>query len=152
MRSVAEALQSVAVALWVGGLWAVGFVAAPVIFARVPDRVLAGLVAGRLFSYIAFIGMACALYLLVYRIARAGAGCLKQGFFWVALAMLGLAVAGEFGLQPVLESLRTEALPRQVLESVVRDRFAAWHGVASGLYVIESLLGLLLVVLHGRGR
>jgi hypothetical protein len=35
---------------------------------------------------------------------------------------------------------------------VFRDRFMTWHGVASVLYVIQSLLGLFLVVLHGRGR
>jgi hypothetical protein len=152
MRTLAAALQSVCVTLWVGGLWTIGFVVAPTLFARVPDRVLAGLIAGRLFTLIAWIGVACAVYLLAYRIARAGAACLKQGFFWVVLLMLGLTLAGELGVQPVLENLRLQALPREVMESVFRDRFAAWHGVASALYVIVSLLGLALAVLHGRGR
>ena len=31
---------------------------------------------------------------------------------------------------------------------VFRNRFATWHGVASVLYVIESLLGIALVVLQ----
>jgi hypothetical protein len=37
------------------------------------------------------------------------------------------------------------------MESVFRDRFAAWHGVASVLYLIVSGLGVLLVWLQGRG-
>ena len=152
MRTVADALQSIAVTLWVGGMWIVGFVVAPLLFARLPDRVLAGLVAGKLFGFIAFIGIACALYLIVFRLARFGAGSLKQGFLWVAAAMLVLVLAGEFGIQPVMESLREQALPKQVMESVLRDRFTTWHGVASALYVIQSLLGLALVVLHGKGR
>lgn len=152
MRSIADALQSIAVAMWVGGMWAVGFVVAPLLFSRLPERVLAGLVAGKLFSYLAWIGIACALYLLIFRIARHGAACLKQGFFWVTLVMLALVLAGEFGVQTVMESLRAQALPKEIMESVLRDRFMTWHGVASVLYVIQSLLGLVLVILHGKGR
>ncbi len=152
MKAVAEALQSIAVTLWVGGLWAIGFIVAPLLFARVPDRALAGLVAGKLFTLIAFIGIACALYLILFRLARFGAGCLKQGFFWVTLLMLVLVAAGEFGVQPVMENLKAQALPKQVMESVLRDRFMTWHGIASVLYVIQSLLGVVLVVLHGKGR
>ena len=152
MRSLAEALQSVAVTLWVGGMWVVGFVVAPLLFARLGDRALAGLMAGRLFTTIAFIGIACAAYLLLYRAARFRAACLRQGFFWMTAAMLALVLAGEFGVRPLMEALRAQALPAQVMESVLRDRFMTWHGVSSALYVIQSLLGLILVVLHGKGR
>jgi Domain of unknown function (DUF4149) len=152
MKSLTDALQSIAVTLWVGGMWAVGFIVAPLLFSRLPERVLAGLVAVKLFSVIAWIGIACAIYLLIFRIARSGAACLKQGFFWVTLAMLVLVLAGEFGVQTVMESLRAQALPKEIMESVLRDRFLTWHGVASVLYVIQSLLGLVLVILHGRGR
>jgi len=152
MRSITDALQSIAVTLWVGGLWVVGFIVAPLLFSRLSDRVVAGLVAGKLFSVIAWTGIACAIYLLIFRIARSGAVCLRQGFFWVTLAMLVLVLAGEFGVQTVMESLRAQALPKEIMESVLRDRFMTWHGVASVLYVIQSLLGLVLVVLHGKGR
>ncbi len=152
MKTVADALQSIAVTLWVGGMWAIGFIAAPLLFARVPDRALAGLLAGKLFTLVAFVGIACAIYLIGHRIARFGASCLKQGFFWLTLLMLALTLAGEFGVHPILESLRAQALPKEVMESVFRDRFSTWHGVASGLYVIVSALGVALVVLHGRGR
>jgi len=66
--------------------------------------------------------------------------------------MLALLLAGGFGVQAILESLRAQALPKEVMESVFRGRFMTWHGVASVLYVIQSLLGLVLVVQHGRGR
>jgi hypothetical protein len=65
--------------------------------------------------------------------------------------MLGLTLAGEFGVQPILAGLRNQALPKEVMESVFRDRFAAWHGVVSVLYLIVSGLGVLLVWLQGRG-
>lgn len=150
MRSIADALQSMTATLWVGGLWVIGFVVAPVLFATLPDRVQAGLLAGKFFSLIAWIGIACAVYLLIYRLARDGAGALRQGLFWTVLLMLVLTLAGEFGVQPVLAALKEQALPKQVMESVLRDRFATWHGVASGLYVIQSVLGAALVILLGR--
>jgi hypothetical protein len=36
------------------------------------------------------------------------------------------------------------------MESVLRDRFAAWHGLASVLYVVECALGLALMFLQAR--
>jgi len=152
MRSFADALHSVAVTLWVGGMWVVGFVVAPLLFSRLSDRVLAGMLAGRLFAIIAFIGIACAAYLLIYRLMRFGAAAFKQSFFWIVLLMLVLILVGEFGVQPILESLKAQALPKEVMASVFRKRFDTWHGVASGLYVIESLLGIALVVLQNKTR
>jgi len=152
MRSIADALQSIAVTLWVGGMWAVGFIVAPVLFSRLGNAALAGAIAGKLLTVMAYIGMACAAYLLVYRAARFGFTCLKQGFVWVAAAMLALVLAGEFGAHAFMESLAAQALPRQVMQSVLRDRFATWHGIASALYGVQSLLGMALVVLRGRGK
>jgi MFS family permease len=150
MKALADALQSIAVTLWVGGMWAVGFIVAPLLFARLGDRALAGLMAGKLFSVIAWIGVACAIYLIVFRVARFRAGCLRQAFFWITLGMLALVLAGQFGVQPVMEALRAQALPKEVMESVLRDRFMTWHGVASVLYIIQSALGVALVVLLSR--
>jgi len=152
MKSIPDALQSIAVTLWVGGMWIVGFIVAPLLFSRLGDHALAGAFAGTLFTIIAWIGISCALYLVLFRLVRFGAGCFRQGFVWVTLLMLGLLLAGGFGVQLILEGLRAQALPKEVMESVFRDRFMIWHGVASVLYVIQSVLGLFLVVLHGRGR
>lgn len=150
MNRIAEALQSIAATLWAGGLWVTGFVVAPVLFARLEDRALAGLIAGKLFSLMAWIGIACALYLIIFRLARHGGMAFRQGLLWVVLLMLLLACAGEFGVQPVMAALKAEALPQQVMESLLRDRFATWHGVASALYVLQCLLAVALVILLNR--
>jgi len=152
MRKLADALQSIAATLWVGGLWVTGYVVAPVLFATLNDRALAGLVAGRLFSLLAWVGMACAAYLFIYRLARYRAGALRQGLFWIVIVMLALTLAGEFGVQPVMAALKQQAWPSPVMESALRDRFALWHGVSSVIYLIESLLGAALIILLGRGK
>jgi hypothetical protein len=63
-----------------------------------------------------------------------------------------ITCAGEFGVQPVMAALKEQALPKQVMESVFRDRFAAWHGVSSGLYVIQSLFDVALAILLARNK
>ncbi len=150
MRSFADALYAIAITLWIGGLWVIGFVVAPTLFYTLSDRALAGSLAGSLFTLIAYIGMGCAIYMLLFRLVRFGGACFKQGIFWIVLVMLLLTLAGVFGMQPILAGLKHQALPQEAVESVFRDRFAAWHGVASVLYVIQSLLGVLLVWLQGR--
>ena len=152
MGRFAEALQSIAATLWVGAMWGIGYIVAPLLFSRLGDRALAGLIAGKLFSLIAWVGIACAIYLLLFRMVRFGSGVFKQGIFWIVLLMLALVCAGEFGVQPIMAALKEEALPKQVMESVLRDRFSAWHGVSSVLYIIQSLLGAGLVVLLGRSK
>lgn len=148
MKRVADALQAVVAALWAGALWTIGFVVAPLLFA-VLDRGLAGQLAGRLFGLVAWIGIGCAACLLVYRIACHGAGAFRQCVLWVVLLMLALTLAGEFGVQPMMAALREQA-PQQIMESALRERFAVWHGVASGLYVIQCVLGVALIILLNR--
>jgi len=150
MKSLAEALYAVALTLWIGGLWVIGYLVAPTLFYTLADRALAGSLAGKLFTLIAYVGIGSAIYVMLFRIARFGGACFKQGIFWIVMIMLLLTLAAEFGVQPILASLKHQALPKEVVESVFRDRFAAWHGVASVLYVIQSVLGVLLVWLQGR--
>ena len=153
MKALTEGLAAIALTMWVGGLWAIGYIAAPSLFANLPaDRALAGTLAGKLFTLISYVGIVCAGYLLLYRLMRMGGSALKQATFWVIVLMLVLVVAGQFYVQPILESLKSQALPLQVMESVFRDRFRVGHGVSSILYLIVSLLGALLVWLGARSR
>ena len=150
MKSLADALYSISITLWIGGLWAIGYIVAPTLFWTLADRSLAGSLAGKMFTLIAYVGIGCAAYVLLYRLVRFGGACFKHAIFWLVLAMLLLTLAGEFGVQPVLAGLKSQALPTDVIESAFRDRFAAWHGVASVIYLIESALGVLLVWRQGR--
>lgn len=151
MRSLSEALYLIAITLWVGGLLAIGYIAAPVLFASLGDRQLAGLVAGKLFALIGWVGLGSAAYLLIFLIGRWGGRVFKRAVFWLVILMALMTAASQLGIQPLMAQLKADALPREVMESVLRDRFATWHGVSSILYLIQSLLGLWLVVWNGRG-
>jgi len=152
MRRLADGLFLLVLTLWVGGIWTVGFIAAPSLFSALDDRALAGELAGRLFALIDWIGIACATYLLPYQFARRRRAAFGSAAFWCLLAMLLLVLVGHFGIQPVLAELKAEVWPRSVMEGASRDRFVVWHGIASGLYAVQSLLGAAAVLLQGRDR
>lgn len=145
VKRLPDLLALWALSLWVGGLWAIGYLAAPMLFYSLSDRMLAGMLAGKMFAGIAWIGMACASWLILFRFVRFGGAALKQSYFWIVMLMFLLTLAGHFGIQPILAQLKEAALPKDVMQSLFRDRFATWHGVSSVVYLIQSLLGLALV-------
>lgn len=151
MRRISEALYLFSITLWAGGLWAIGYLAAPVLFSQLGDRQLAGMVAGKLFALIGWIGLGAAAYLLIFLVGRWGARVFRLAGLWLVLLMAAMAAVQLFGIQPLMEQLKLDALPREVMESVLRDRFATWHGVSSILYLVQSVLGVWLVVWSGRG-
>jgi hypothetical protein len=132
-------------------MWAIGYMAAPVLFSSLGDRQLAGVIAGKLFALIGWVGLGSAAYLLIFLLSRWGGRFFKSAVFWLVLLMALLVVASQFGIQPLMAQLKADALPRGVMESVLRDRFSTWHGVSSILYLIQSMLGLWLVVWSNRG-
>lgn len=151
MARLFSALSLIAVALWAGGLWFAGGAVAPMLFRAAPDRQVAGMLAGQMFTLLAWVGLACGFLVMIHAVSRAGPAALRTGLFWIVAAMVALTAAGQFGVQPILAALKTQALPREVMESVLRDRFAAWHGVASVLYLLQALLAIPMVLLASRG-
>ena len=142
-----DKLALLVVTLWVGSLWAIGGIAAPTLFKVIPATYLAGQVAGKMFTLVAYVGMASAAYLLIHRILRSGMGAFKQGFVWIIIAMLLITLLGHFGIQPVIASIKAQAaMPADMMQGVFADRFRTWHGIASIAYLLECLLGIALVL------
>lgn len=146
MSRFAEHLLVVLVTLWIGAMWTVGYVVAPTLFGMIGDRTLAGNLAGRLFTLVAWIGLASAAYLLAFQLLRQRWRAFRSGLFWVVVAMALMTLASQFGIQPLMAQMKADAWPREVMSSVLRDRFATWHGVSSVLYLVQSVLGIVLVL------
>jgi hypothetical protein len=142
---MSKKLTLVIITLWVGALWMTG-VTAFTLFQTLSDKQTAGNLAGKLFEIVSYIGLFSAFYLLIQRLIEFGTGALKQSYLWAVFVMLLLVLAGHFGIQPLLAQLKTSALPNDVMHSVFASRFSTWHGVASMAYVIECLLGFVLVL------
>ena len=116
---------------------------APALFANLEDRALAGSLAGSLFEIIAYIGLACGILLLLFNQLR----YTSQRFNWravVLLLMLLFVAAGQFLVAPMITELRAQGLTDST-------EFGRLHGMAYALYLVNSLLGLALVLAHEDG-
>ena len=134
-------LERILLTLWVGSLWVVGFIVAPVLFTELNDRALAGSTAGTLFTVTSYIGLASGGVLLLLN------AVVRKRINWRALVLLGmlsLIVIGQFVITPMVADLRLQGLTDT-------PRFGQLHGVASVLFLLTSVLGLVLVA-AGRYR
>lgn len=147
-----EGLASLVLVVWIGSLLTLGAIAAPVLFTALEDKQLAGMLAGKMFAVGAWVGLVSGIYLLIYCFVRDGARAFKSLFFWLVLIMWLLTVAGHFGIQPILQNLKNQALPLAVMQSVFADRFSQWHGISRILWIIQAGLGVILVWRSGLAR
>ncbi len=135
IRKLIPFLERILLTLWVGSLWAVGFIVAPVLFAELNDRALAGSTAGTLFTLTSYIGLVCGCTLLILSAAA------RKRINWRALVITGmllLVVIGQFVITPMVADLRVQGLTDT-------PRFGQLHGVASMLFLLTSIFGLVLV-------
>lgn len=144
MSSIIRYAEPVLLTLWIGLLWGIGYLAVPVLFSSLDDRILAGMLAGKMFTAVSFIGLGCGLALLLMSL---GSRPLRNFRLPLLVLMLVLVVIGEFVLQPMMAELKLQGL---VEGSDASARFGMLHGIASLLYLFNSVAGLFLLLLSWR--
>ena len=77
--------ERILLTVWIGGMWTVGYIVAPTLFAVIDDRALAGSIAGRLFTIMSIIGLFCSVALLAGQIMQFGKACLSKAHWqsWI---------------------------------------------------------------------
>jgi len=135
------AAERVIETLWVGSMCAVGWLVAPVLFARLADRAQAGNIAGELLHWMDWLGVASALVLIALLVRRAGKSWWRSLRGRLLAAMLLLVMVQGWALAPRIVALRAAG-------AVDTTAFRALHGSAALLYSLNCVLGLVLV---GRG-
>ena len=137
-NSIAERLLTT---LWVGALWSIGYLAVPILFATLEDRAMAGMLAGKMFTTVNYLGLVCGGALLVGSLY---ANRWRPGWRFALLAVMLLMVAVlTFWVQPMMAELKAQGL---VVGSMPAAQFGRLHGVSSILYLLTSLCGLALVL------
>jgi hypothetical protein len=131
------AIERILLTLWIGGLWVVGLVVAPLLFAELDDRAVAGTVAGSLFAVTSYIGLGCGGVLLALNGWRYRAPNRRAALL---LAMLVLIGVGQFLLAPLIADLRLQGLTDSA-------RFGRLHGLAGMVFLVNCVLGLVLVAM-----
>lgn len=129
--------------LWVGALWAIGYLAVPMAFVTLGDVTLAGNYAGRLFSTVNILGIGCGTVLLISSFVCHGKRVTHYWRFWVVLLMVVLTLV--FSCYSHIEIAEIKPLISQGDDAIL-DRLALFHTISKSLYLVLSLLGLALVV------
>ena len=150
LSAILQAAERVLLTLWVGGLWATGLVVVPVLF-RNYERMVAGDIAGHLFAAMSWLGMLCGALLLAFSVVRAQQRVWRDWRVGVLGAMLALTVIGEFGLAARMRELK-ELMTLPHVAPTVLSEFGRLHGIASLLFLANSALGLVLVIVGIRPR
>ncbi len=146
MKNISHHLASLAITAWVGSLWAISYLAAPVLFYKQPDRELAGRLAGHMFSALHDVGLICGAYLIAYLFWRFKRAAIRQPLFWALSLMLLITLIMLLYFEPVMNGLKVQALPLDVMHSAYAAKFKMLHGISQMLALIESLLGAYLVI------
>ncbi len=128
MKGLARVFR-VLLVLWAGSLWSAAIWVAPTLFQAQPDRALAGLLAGRLFSIEAYLGVAIAALALILPV--------RAKFLWGYAAAVLLSVM-QWVLRPVMAQAHLHGLAWGL-------SFGAWHGVSALLYGAACIAVLLVV-------
>lgn len=152
MKKILSGFALLISSAWIGGMWAIGYIAAPVLFYTLQDKAEAGMLAGKMFTVMAYTGMTCGLYLSSYLYVINGKLAFKQATFRIIIVIFLITMLGQFGMQPILAELKANALPLYVMDSPYAERFSFWHGVASISFLIQSLLGAILLLKTDRVR
>ncbi|MHB8252766.1 MAG: DUF4149 domain-containing protein [Acidiferrobacter sp.] len=123
-------------ALWIGGLWALGYAAVPLLFWRFPQAI-AGSLAGDLFALWQGLGLIFGGFVV--------AAVRGRGRPWLLIAWItfGLDAIFELVILPVMVFLRSA--PGFGPHSPTWGLFMGLHGLATLVYLSEGLLGLSLV-------
>lgn len=137
------ASEKLLLTLWIGGLWAIGYLAVPMAFASLGDVSLAGEYAGKLFSAINLLGLGCGLVLIVAKLIQYKKNVMQMWRFWILVLMVIITLMFSFYLQPQIAELKQ--LDWQENQQLL-DQFSLLHVISKNLYLILSLLGLTLVL------
>lgn len=139
-------LRVLLLTFWVGSMWTVGYVVAPLLFATLTDRAQAGTLAGLFFKAEAWISLICGASLLaILWTERENPTRVLQ--IKLVAGMILCTVIGYFGLQPYMAELRAIAAQSGgIMDDAMRTRFGMLHGVASAIYLSQSVLAMALVL------
>ena len=148
MHITAQRLFLFVFALWAGAMISIGYIVAPTIFATLSDSQVAGMVAGSLFRIEGVISLVLGAALMVFAnlLVKRGLNAYRN-VRWYLLGIVICSMAIAFVLQPMMNALREEALSKgfPVMLSPLAQTFGRLHGLSSVFYLLESLLGLVLL-------
>jgi uncharacterized membrane protein len=141
----AQAVYFTALGLWVGGLVALAFFAAPMTFRHAPSRSIAGSIFGPTLRAFGYMEMVCAILVVASAAVlhrMDGAGAWTRGIrLALVLLMLLLVVTSTFGIAPAVaaEGQRVRHLEEGNPARARFDRLHRWSVRLVGANIVAGL-------------
>lgn len=147
-------LRLLSLGLWLGAFFFFAAAIAPLLFAVLPTRAMAGLVVGRALASLHWLGIGCALVFLLASALIAllrGGGSPFQRRDLLLAAMLGITLYLQFGYQPKMLKLRDgmgviDNIPVNDPRRVEFNRMHVWSERMEGAVFFLGVALLYLVV------
>ncbi len=138
-------VRLLAAALWAGSLWTVA-IAAATLSAVIADRAAFGQIVSGLFFKVALVALACGLVTLALAGRDAALDAKRRRTIRILAVSMLACVAVYFYLQPMMAALREAAGPGGVMASDVRRQFGMLHALTFGVYGVQAVLGIVLLI------
>ena len=135
-------LENLLIAIWIGAMVGVGYIAAPVLFAVLDDRTLAGMLAGKMFYIVGVIGLISGGLLLILRFKQESTAFFLHWRGWLLCLMLLFVGIIFFVLQPMIVDLKALGITEGSAEA---RKFGLLHGISSVLYLLTTISGATLI-------
>lgn len=142
MRRSEYAGERLLLTLWVGSLWAIGFLAVPVAFSTL-DSATAADFAAILFQLVSYLGLFCGAILIATKLMLDRATIPGSWRFWILILMVSTTLVLTVYLLPEMAQLRQMMIQA---DTELSQRFDRLHVISENLYLLLSVLGLLLVM------
>ena len=146
-------LGVLALTFWIGGLAAIGGVAASATFSSLErqdpaaGRAVAGIVFGDVFNRFSYAALVAGGVIIASLGLRAALGPRPRRFglrLWVAALMLAATVASIFVIQRRIEAIRATvsgAVASLPDSDPRKGEFGRWHGISSGVMLLTLVAG-----------
>ncbi len=132
-----SAVERVLLTVWVGSLWGVGYLVAPVLFAQLDDPAAAAGLSEALKGAVAWLGIGCAAVLVPAQLRHRVRPLAAHWRLWLLVALALLTGIGELGIRPPMA---------EVVEQAGQDGGVGALRAAESLYLVASAVGLALVL------
>jgi hypothetical protein len=145
-------IEIAVLALWLGAAVLFSAVVAPVLFAALPTRTLAGIVVGRVLPTIFYSGLVVGALVIALQL-RAGDGWSWRGAEAAGAAIIAACAVAQFVIAPRIERIRAaingpiDSLP---ITDPQRVAFGRLHGISVGWLGLAMLAAAAALVLAAR--
>ncbi len=135
-------LKNLLTALWIGGMWVIGVMVAPILFNSI-DKASAGILAGKLFHAIGWVGIVAGVYLAIWWVWVDGLRAFQSGRLWLVIGMLACTLANQFAVFPIIAKIKPAF--SNATEGMFGGGLSSWHTISSLIYLLQSVLGVVYV-------